>query len=1041
MALFNIGDKVVHADNELHGIITGIRTGRGRVLYTVFFPNGESSVLEPDLRPDCDLSDPFERCKGGIFGSYSDYTRKNTTFKINNSNNSTISSLKASKTIFRSYQFKPLLKFLNSPNRRLLVADEVGLGKTIEAGHIMMELKARNELKNVLIICPKSLQNKWKAELFEKFGLSFKIVESSQELINDIESHIGFVRAIINYEKIRSKKSGDKKRNREGLVEYLSENATRFSLVLCDEAHKMRNRETQTYKGAEVIMECADAAIFLTATPIMINDGELFNLLHLLDNARYYNYDIFKNRMNENKPFVEAIFRLNKNEPLQEVLKNLMESSVHYNFYSNDREIFSATRTIGEIYEGDPILEEIVNLCNAEDSHRVRARLQYLFSSMSMMNSVFSRTRKREVTTDMSQAERKPHLRKIVLTDEEQEEFDTVINEYTDDNSYTDFWGDERLTQGGALGLVQRKRQIASSVWAYLNSEADLDKGIDSYRDYQDSKFNELIRILKRVFENGNKKIVVFTLFRKTIKYLKIRLSRMGYNCVVIHGGIENRAQVLHRFKVDNNIHVLLSSEVGSEGLDMQFCNSMVNYDLPWNPMVVEQRIGRLDRFGQKSPVINIYNFVVANSIQEEIYVRLLDRIGIFRGNIGDMEAILDAEMDFNGNRMTIQEAYNKMEKEFFTKDISEEERDRKMAEIERATANEQENLQQIQEGLNNTLTNDAYFNEEISRIIKKKSYVTSKELENFIKALIFHHLTTCNLEDIGEGVFEFSMSLSQPTILSNFLTRYSRFDDESRISVNQFKNRISNERKFKLTFNQKVAYDNPSLFFLNIYHPLIQSCLNYFLKNDDASKTSFSYSLKADDILLAGNRFYMGVYQITISKMVHNVKKNTTELIPLVFSPQTNEMIRDEVIINRIYSRSQSEGQDHNASNKDIAPDIIDNMNYDFTDHISKIVKKRIEEENRQIESDRRRNEQQTIEYYTSRKASYEQSIQDAQDDMMWIYDKRERLSLSRRIQLAKNQIKSLEKECKEKLAQINENNNLTIDDKILSLSLITIL
>ena len=89
MATFNIGDKVIKIDNNAHGTVIGVRQGRGRVIYTVMFPTGDMTVLETDLRPDTDLSDPFERCKAGIFGSYSDYAKKNTTFKIKNSNNST----------------------------------------------------------------------------------------------------------------------------------------------------------------------------------------------------------------------------------------------------------------------------------------------------------------------------------------------------------------------------------------------------------------------------------------------------------------------------------------------------------------------------------------------------------------------------------------------------------------------------------------------------------------------------------------------------------------------------------------------------------------------------------------------------------------------------------------------------------------------------------------------------------------------------------------------------------------------------------------
>ena len=153
MAKFQIGDKVTNVNSQEKGIVIDVLAGgRGRQLYRIRYGNEDKDSLETNLIYDTDLTDPFECCKQGLFGSYLDFSRINTTFKIQNTSNNTISSLKASKTLFKAYQFKPLLKFLNSANRRLLIADEVGLGKTIEAGHIMMELAARKELRNVLIV-------------------------------------------------------------------------------------------------------------------------------------------------------------------------------------------------------------------------------------------------------------------------------------------------------------------------------------------------------------------------------------------------------------------------------------------------------------------------------------------------------------------------------------------------------------------------------------------------------------------------------------------------------------------------------------------------------------------------------------------------------------------------------------------------------------------------------------------------------------------------------------------------------------------------
>ena len=1048
MAQFKIGDPVVKIDSDAHGTVINVRSGRGRVIYTVVFGDGtQSTVLEPDLRADFDVSDPFERCKSGIFGSYSDYSKKNTIFKIKNSNNSTISSLKASRTLFRAYQFKPLLKFLNSPNRRLLVADEVGLGKTIEAGHIMLELKARKELRNVLIVCPKSLQEKWKAELYEKFGLTFKIVDTAKELINDLNAKTGTVRAIVNYEKIRGRKSkvkedGTKKDTMPNtLIEYLMEHPQRFSMVLCDEAHKMRNRETQTYKGAEVLMNLADTALFLTATPVMISQENLYNLLHLLDNSRFFRYDIFENRMAENRPFIKALSQVNNNVPLKIIKEQLLMSEVKQHYYSNEQEIFSEYTTIHDIFQEDPIFQEIMDLCDGEDNTKVRARLQYLFSSMSMMNSVFSRTRKREVTTDFSQTERKPHPVKIDLTPDEQEVFDECIDQYADDNSYTDEWGDDHLTLGGALGLVQKKRMIASSVWAYANDDSDLERGYDAYSDCRDAKVEKLLEVIKEVFAYGTHKLIVFALFRKTLRYLQIRLKKAGYNAVVIHGQINNRDEILQQFKTDDNIQILLSSEVGSEGLDMQFCNSMVNYDLPWNPMVVEQRIGRIDRFGQKSPVVNIYNFIVAGSIQEEIYIRLLERIGIFQGTVGDMEAILDAEIHYDGEEMTIQKVYSKMEKEFFTKQLTQQEREKKIAEVEQAIANEKEHLQHLQEGLSNTLTNDAYFRDEISRILNNNSYVTKEELQNFMMAAIRQKLTTCNMDKIKEDVWEFKIPVSQPTVLKNFLTQYCPLNDEYSISLNQFKRKIDDKLKFLITFSQDVAFDDRSIYYLNIYHPMIQACLKFFEENADETKTSFSYSLCADGILQEGARYYMGIYEIDSQRMVQGVKKKNSVLLPVVFNLQTDRIEENQDVIDRIYRRSQVEGAEHNATNEDIKAETIDNMSYDFAEYVSGEIRSRLEEEKRQTESDRQRNEQQTKEYYRSRIAGFEATIKEESWKLEWDIDDKERLATTRRVQLAKNQIGILERERDERLAHINEDRQVQMQDKLISLNLITII
>ena len=1050
MSKFTIGSKVIKVESNGHGTIIEVMSPRrGRQLYKVSWGNVVTDELEVNLLPDCDIADPFERCMSGIFGSYSEYSKKNTTFKIRSSNNSTISSLKASKTLFRAYQFKPLLKFLNSANRRLLVADEVGLGKTIEAGHIMLELKARRELHHVLIVCPKSLQRKWKDELAFKFGLQFKIYDSQKELLSDMQDHRVSVHAIVNYEKIRMKKRKDSDTGKNGkddipknIVDFLSANDFHFSFVLCDEAHKMRNRETQTYKGAEIIMSQADAVVFLTATPIMISTENLYNLLHLLDNTRYYNYQIFDNRLQENRPFVEALTDLNHHVALPVIAQKLNESEILTRFFSDEVEIFSQQTTVGKAFADDAMYQEIIKMLNGEDNSKNRARLQYLISSMSMMNNIFSRTRKREVTTDMSQAERKPHMRKVVLTEKERKEFDKVIEEYIDDNSYTDYWGEEVLTLGGALGLVQKKRQVASSVYAYLNSDASLDKGIDEYADYTDAKFEELLRIIDEVFKHGTKKIVIFALFRKTLKYLQIRFKSRGFGTLMIHGMVENRIDVLDEFKNNPNAHILLSSEVGSEGLDMQFCNSMVNYDLPWNPMVVEQRIGRIDRFGQKSPIVNIYNIIVADSIQEDIYIRLLDRIGIFRGTIGDMEAILDAPLE-RGGSLTIQDVYNKLEKELYTSRLTDEEKHRKIAEIELAVANEKESIKHLEEGLDNALTNDAYFKDEINRIQNNNAYVTEIELRNYLESAIRQELTTCTLEKVDDAIYELELPLSNPRILQNFLTTYQPGGDENAMIFRQFKHEIEDKQSICMTFNQQKAYNDNKLLFMNIYNPIIQACLSYFHKHDDESKTSFCYALTNDDLLHKGSAYYLIVYQMSVTRKVLGIPKHTETLLPLLYNVNDRQIVKDEDVVDRVFSRSQTDGVEHNATNTDIDNEMLQDMRYDFAEEISEMKARRLSEIKLQVESDRQRNEKQTNEYYASFIDNQRRYIRNWESDIEMLYnvDEKRVQQLQGVIRLAKTRILQMEKEKENRLAQIREASQIEIAESIVSLNLINII
>lgn len=1032
MSKFNNGDKVLYTPTQERGFIIQVYLPRrGHQLYRVKFDSRIEDVDSSDLLPDADLSDPFERCRENIFDYYTEYLKENTAFKIQSSNNSTISSLKASRTLFRPYQFKPLLKFLNSDNRRILIADEVGLGKTIEAGHIMLELKARDELYNALVLCPKSLVVKWTTELNEKFGLNFISIENKSDLLHEMQYHNGNVRAVVNYDKIR--KGSD-------ILKYILEKNIKFSLVVCDESHRLRNNNTLIYNGLSQFTVLCDSMVFMSATPIMIDESNLYNQLHLLDENLYDNREVFMNNLRLNKPFLTALNQLkNEKYALKNIFDELAETRVTTYNIINDVEL-PQEYTIGEYFQDYPIFHQIAEeMTSGADSLALRAKIQYNLSEMNPMNVIFSRTRKREVTQDWTQAERDPRTVFVEMTENEKDVYNEAIENYVDEHSVYDEYG---RPQGGLLGLVTVKRQLASSIHAYAD-EGGMEVGEDF--DEEDSKFKALLGILHEVFSHGHNKIIVFAIFKKTLHYLSRRLSEEGYKSVMIYGDTTiNRFEVLSQFQYDDTIQVLLSSEVGSEGLDMQFCNSLVNYDLPWNPMVVEQRIGRIDRFGQESPKVHIYNIVVNESILEKIYERLLWRIGIFRESIGDLEAILDAEFEKGG--ITIRDAINNMGRDFYSDELSIEEVERKQLEIEQAIENERVNLKKIEDGLTNTLTNDSYFKDEINRIINNNAYVTKNELYQLIIQLLKDTLTTCELrETLESGVYEFIIPKSDPRVLKRFLDNNVPIDLDSQRLYNGFIGKIADNSSFKITFDQELAFRDKRLEYINIYHPLIKAAVKWYSSNLDNRKNTFFFELKADNLPseISKGQYMLGIYKISVSRDVFGKSHlNTDSLYPVLFDIKNNCVIEDEDLSEKFMGCAQIDGRYAPMDESFYATeDFVNDLRYDFTmyvkDHVN-IVRNDLAN---RIENSKLIRSKQTLQYYESRIERYKRNIEMQQFILESSVMSGNAGSNENTLRMMRANLKDLEQERQEIIAKINEDPNLKVTSEILSLNLVNVI
>lgn len=955
MPQFQVGDSVIYVRSQQPAVVTQVLPMQGGMQIYQIFVNGQYTMCpEQQLIPQVNISDEFEKCKLGIFGTNEQFVLTNTSFKIGNQSSNSIATMMASKTDFKPYQYIPLLKFLYSGNKRLLVADEVGLGKTIEAGHIMLELRARHELRNALVICPNSLLEKWHDELEERFDMKFKVYGEgmNQEFKRDIKQQRDSLYAIVNYEKLRS----------EDLVQYMEQNHVTFDFVLCDEAHKLRNHTTATHQGVKHIIRNARAGVFLTATPIMNDEDNLFWLLNLLDEQSYDNPYLFRNALNENAPFVKALSLLgNMDYPLKQIIDNLDNSEI-ISTYSVGDNVYEKTITIHDKFASVPIYQRVVEESRTDDSFEKRVQLQSDISSLNVINGIFTRNRKKDVMFEASQAQRQATPFYIPFTAEEREAYEKELVQYRDAYTYIGVDGRLHWEKGRLLGYMTLERQLASSLFAYI-------EGTDNALERPDAKFDALMTVYNEVVGQHQRKLIVFAVFNHTIDYLQARFEKQGVSTIVINGklnGLE-RKQNLEKYRDNPENKVLIASEVGSEGLDMQFCDALVNYDLPWNPMVVEQRIGRIDRLGQKSPVINIYNMVMQDTIHERIYYRLLERINIFTSCIGDLEAILDSEF---AEGQTLQQALDNLEKEFYRIDLTEEEKERQAQQLQMALIREKNHLEEIEEKFQDTLTNDIYFRNEIGSMVRNYRYITAKELINYVQNIVDCHLKTCTFLQKSEHIYTLFIPRSKPAALTSFLTANRPANIDHPREYDAFINRMRGEIDVDMTFDREYAKAHSAMLYIDPFHPLILACLNYFSANSLKDNT-FQFTLSKNDFKdlerINSGEYFLGIYRLAIEKHIYGTIQRVEREIPLLYNVDKGCLIHGKEEALRFMGQAQQ--------NAHMCPagvvcnhKVVDRLRQEFTEEIDKISEKTITDATLHLESSKQMEMNRIEEYYSNR-------------------------------------------------------------------------
>ncbi|WP_066660703.1 MULTISPECIES: SNF2-related protein [unclassified Sphingomonas] len=628
----------------------------GRTFFQVELPTGRRSLPANQLEPVAAAPDALVDLRDGKLSAPADLRRALTHLRMTGRLADMIYSMGATNTEFHAYQFKPVLKLLNSPSRGLLIADEVGLGKTIEAGLIWTELVARNhDCRRLLVVCPKPLVEKWRAELRNKFNVDARICGASElldTLRDDQERREGF-QVIASLSAIRPPRGWDDPDEpapgaRADLARWLNDSAQDlFDLAIFDEAHHLRNVETMNHKLAKLVADVSDYALFLSATPINLRANDLRALLKLIDPDTFEREYLFDLLQEENIPLVRA-----------------WEAARDTRVSMHDLAQLVADLPEGRVLKTGERLKRLRDEFEAGivDTPANRVKLAARIEEMSLLGSTINRTRRRDVAE--FKVERRPQTVKWPMTEAE-EAFYRRATQRIEAYAYANDINERFL-------LAQTQRLLASSLptayrhWGERSGFLTLDEEGDSEGalpgplisalgeicddpavlaalEADDTKLAKLLDWLRELrARDPDQKFIVFSSFRRAISYLATRLRAAGLAVMELHGGVKaDRNEIVSRFADAQAGTILLTSEIGGEGLDLQFCRILINWDLPWNPMKVEQRIGRIDRIGQRSPSIDIINLIAENTIEEQVYDRLYLRLGIIEETLGDFEPIL----------------------------------------------------------------------------------------------------------------------------------------------------------------------------------------------------------------------------------------------------------------------------------------------------------------------------------------------------------------------------------------------------------------
>lgn len=850
--LFQTGDLVALRSNPAVVVpVLEVIPGASEYRYRVFQNNSKTTYYETQLQT------PPATTSERRTVTAQDLQAHLTSVQILSPSTATLFSLRSGRVQFVPYQYRPVLKLIRSDRPRLLIADEVGVGKTIEAGLIMKELRARTDLASVLIICPKALvaERKWFLEL-KRFDETFTALDGRLLRHCLQETHLEgqwpqqYAKAILPFSLFDSDllvgREGDPASKELSLIGL--DPPPKFDLVIVDEAHHIRNSETFLHQGVRYFCDNADAVVFLSATPVQLASEDLYTLLNVLRPDLILDHASFEQMAEPNRYVNLAIQHCRAaQEGWQREARGSLDEVAQTDWGRLFLKTSPAFQTIYSRLQLDVISD-------AERVGLIRA-LEELYTFSPLIN----RTRRRDIgefttrkpetlTIDFTPSQKKIHdglldvVARILAFCHGQQNVKFMMTTIRR-QAASCLFGLTPLLEDILTGKLNRLEVMEASDsgeedvdFSFVDQvKNDITALIEQARNLapHDPKVDAFVRVLEDKNTLSNNKALVFSTFRHTLGYLADRTQRTNLRYGVIHGGVpdEERASLRARFALPKEeadaIDVLLSSEVGCEGLDFQFCDLLINYDLPWNPMRIEQRIGRIDRYGQKSGTVAIVNFVTPGTVDADIYERCLWRIGVFQHSIGGNEEIL-------GN--ITKELHDIAES--FTLTVEERERRlRQLADNSIRLLREEQELESRQAELFGLNIPNQTWQKEIEAA--ESYWLSPVALHRCVSSYLSARLGSETAYLLGEKALK-TLRLSQEARAS-VLDDYKRLPRSLETVARDWEKWLKGgQPTVSVTFEQVTATENPKAVYLSVLHPLVRQAAR-FLQLDEPIQVSLA--------------------------------------------------------------------------------------------------------------------------------------------------------------------------------------------------------